>query len=257
MAVPHPHHRCNCVRHKEINTIEEDPMNTKDVKQILKMLAPTMAILTLSVGLVWRNQEEVLAFIAFACDRQAVIATLEKMGAIGPLVFVGLVGLQVLIPSLPSEPPMIAGAYVYGFVKGFLISWLVTVAVTQSVFTMARRTGRPLVERFVPAKTLDKWTRIASKKGTLFFLLAFVIPPVPSDIMVYVAGLSAIDQRRFFVANLFGRLPLIALFSLVGANSFSNMPLLILGLIVFGVIMLIAWWYFIVRERPGAVKASA
>lgn len=232
-------------------------MKSKDVKHILKLLAPTMAIFTISAVLVWRNQEEVLAFIAFARDRQAVIATLEKFGAIGPLVFMGLVGLQVLIPSLPSEPPMIAGAYVYGFARGFLVSWLTTVAVTQAVFLMARRTGRPLVERFVPAKTLDKWTRIASKKGTLFFLLAFVIPPVPSDIMVYVAGLSAIDKRRFFVANLIGRLPLIALFSLVGASGFSNMPLLLLGLSVFGVIMLIAWWYFIIRERPGVLKAAA
>jgi 1-acyl-sn-glycerol-3-phosphate acyltransferase len=148
---------------------------------------------------------------------------------------------------------LLAGAYAYGFVRGFLMNWLVTVAVTQAVFFLARHAGRPVVERFVSAKLLDKWTRTAGEKGTIFFLLAFVIPPIPSDIMVYVAGLTAIDGRRFFVANFFGRFPMIALFSLVGASGFSITSGLIVGLTVFGVLMLIAWWYFVVRGRPDAV----
>ena len=40
------------------------------------------------------------------------------------------------------------------------------------------------MERFVPAKLLDKWTRMAGEKGALFFLLAFVVPPIPSDIVI-------------------------------------------------------------------------
>jgi uncharacterized membrane protein YdjX (TVP38/TMEM64 family) len=232
-------------------------MKTKDIKHILKMFAPMIAILTLSAILFWRKQEEVLAFIAFARDRQAVIAYLDTIGIIGPLVLMGLVGLQVLIPSLPSEPPMLAGAYVYGFLQGFLMNWVVTVAVTQGVFSLARHTGRPVVEWFVPKDVLNKWTHIAGKKGMLFFLIAFIIPPIPSDIMVYVAGLSAIDKRSFFIANLFGRLPLIVLFSLVGANGFGITPALVAGLGVFGGIMLLAWWYFIVRENPATAKAVA
>jgi uncharacterized membrane protein YdjX (TVP38/TMEM64 family) len=194
----------------------------------------------------------VWAFIDFVRDRQAVVALLDQLGFIGPLVLMGLVGLQVLIPSLPAEPPMIAGAYAYGFTAGFLMNWLVSVSVSQAVFYLARYAGRPLVERFVPAKHLDKWTRTAGEKGTVFFLLAFVIPPVPSDILIYVAGLSEIEGRRFFVANFFGRMPMIILLTLVGAYGFRITPAMIVGLTVIGVFMLVAWLYYM-RERPNDV----
>lgn len=214
-------------------------MANKNINKSVKLMVTMTAIVAPLAILLWFNQDAVWAFIDFVRDRQAVVAFLDQLGLIGPLVLMGLVGLQVLIPSLPAEPPMIAGAYAYGFAAGFLMNWLVSVAVSQAVFYLARQAGRPVVERLVPARLLDKWTRIAGERGTVFFLLAFVIPPVPSDIMIYVAGLSAIDGRRFFVANFFGRMPMVALLSLVGATGFSITPAMIVGFTVIGVLMLI------------------
>ncbi len=164
--------------------------------QPLRSAVRSIAIIVALVLLLWLNRESVRAFIDFARDRQAVVAYIDQLGLVGPLVLMGLAGLQVLIPSLPAEPPMIAGAYIYGFSTGFLMSWLASVAATQAVFYLARRAGRPVAERFIPANLLDKWTRIAGEKGALLFLLASVIPPIPSDIMIYVAGLSEIEGRR-------------------------------------------------------------
>jgi len=227
-----------------------------NIKKITKSIPAIIAIVLLLTILVWFYHDALWLFINFIRDRQAVTAYIDTLGFIGPLVLMGLIGLQVLIPSLPAEPPMIAGAYAYGITAGFLMSWLVSVAVSQGVFYLARYAGRPVVERFVPARLLDKWTRSAGEKGTAFFLLAFVIPPIPSDILIYVAGLSAIDGRRFFVANFFGRMPMIVLLSLVGANGFSITPAMIVGLTVIGVLMLVAWWYFIMRERQDVTQAT-
>jgi uncharacterized membrane protein YdjX (TVP38/TMEM64 family) len=238
-------------------------MNKKITSKSVRLMATMTAIIVPLAILFWCNQDAVWAFIArtdwirLVRDRQAVVAYLDQLGFIGPLVLMGLVGLQVLIPSLPAEPPMIAGAYAYGFTAGFLMSWLVSVAVSQAVFYLARYAGRPVVERFVPAELLDRWTRTAGEKGMVFFLLAFVIPPVPSDILIYVAGLSAIDGRRFFVANFFGRVPMIVLLTLVGARGFSITPAMIVGLAIIGVLMLMAWWYFVMRERPDAVAGRS
>lgn len=223
-------------------------------KSVRWMVMAAAIAVTLGM-LLWFNRDAVWMFISFIRDREAVVAFLDQIGFIGPLVLMGLIGLQVLIPSLPAEPPMIAGAYAYGFTAGFLMNWLASVAVSQAVFYLARYAGRPLVERLVPAKHLDRWTRTASEKGTMFFLLAFVIPPVPSDILIYVAGLSTIEGRRFFVANLFGRMPMIVLLTLVGAYGFSITPAMIVGLTVLGVPLLVAWLYY-VRECPGAEPSS-
>jgi uncharacterized membrane protein YdjX (TVP38/TMEM64 family) len=222
-------------------------------KSLKTFVVGTLAGIAL-VSLVGFKLEAVKAFLEFVRDRQAVIDYLDPLGITGPLVLMGLVALQVLIPSLPSEPPMLAGAYVYGFASGFLMNWIVTVAASQAVFYLARYAGRPVVERLIPSDSLYKWTRLASEKGTLFFALAFMIPPVPSDIMIYVAGLSAIKGRSFFVANLIGRIPLIALFSWVGASGFSVTPVMLIGFSIAAVIMFLAWWFFIFREPRGAMK---
>jgi uncharacterized membrane protein YdjX (TVP38/TMEM64 family) len=235
---------------------QEIKMNKINLTKISKSFIIIALIICMLAILVWHNQESFWAFINFIGDREAVVAFLDQLGFVGPLALSALLALQVLIPTLPSEPLMIAGAYAYGFLGGFLISWLVAVAASQAVFYLARYAGRPLVERLVPARVLDKWLRTAGEKGTIFFLLAFVIPPIPSDIMTYVAGLSAISGRRFLVANLVGRMPMVFLFTLVGANGFAITPALLIGLTIFGALMLLAWYYFIMREQPDAKVAE-
>jgi uncharacterized membrane protein YdjX (TVP38/TMEM64 family) len=228
----------------------------KDTNKSAKLMVTVTAIVVPLAILLWFNQDAVGAFLDFVRDRNAISAFIDEIGLIGPLVLMGLTGLQVLIPWLPSEPPIIAAGYGYGFVSGFLMSWLVSVAATQAVYYLARFAGRPVVERFVSTKSLDKWTGIASKKGTLFFMIVFMNPLLPTDIMVFVAGLSAIKGRRFFVANLLGRMPLVVLLTLVGSNSFRITPAVIVGLSIVCVLLLVAWWYLI-RERPEAVEAVA
>lgn len=215
----------------------------------------TFAIAMCLAALVWLNRDAVWAFINVIRDREAVAAFLDQLGFRGPLVLTALLGLQVLIPSLPAEPLMIAGAYAYGFPGGLLMNWLVAVVASQAVFYLARYAGRPVIEHFVPAQLLDKWTAVANEKGATFFLLAFVIPPIPSDIMTYVAGLSGIDGRRFLVASVVGQTPTVVLLTLMGANGLRITPAMIAALTIFGALSLIAWWYFMVRERPEATAS--
>jgi uncharacterized membrane protein YdjX (TVP38/TMEM64 family) len=226
-------------------------MNNKISTISLRWMVIATAIAVPLAILLWLNQDAVRASIDFVRDRDGISAFIDEIGFIGPLVLMGLIGLQVLIPWIPSEPPIIAAGYAYGFVRGFLMSWLVSVAATQAAYYVARLAGRPVVERFVAATSLDKWTGIASKSGTIFFLIVFTNPLLPTDIMVFVAGLSAIDARRFFAANLLGRMPLVALLTLVGSTGFSITPAVIVGLTVACVLMLGAWWHRI-RERPDA-----
>jgi uncharacterized membrane protein YdjX (TVP38/TMEM64 family) len=223
-------------------------MVNKNNSEIIKLVVTMTAITVPLAILFWFNQNAVWAFLDFVYDRDAISAFIDKIGFVGPLVLMGLTGLQVLIPWIPSEPPIIAAGYAYGFVSGFLMSWLVSVAATQAVYYLARFAGHSIVERLVPAKSLEKWTGIAGKKGTLFFLIVFMNPLLPTDIMVFVAGLSIIEGRRFFVANLLGRMPLVALLTLVGSNGFCITPAVIVGLAFVCVLLLAAWWYV---ERVG------
>ena len=121
------------------------------------------------------------------------------------------------------------------------ISLTATVLGSQLAFLLARWAGRPFVERVAPVDLLDKWYDVSAKKGLLFFMVAFMLPIFPADIMNYIAGLSSLSGRRFFLANLIGRLPGVILMTAVGAYGFqlSFMTWLIVGLI--GFTMFLIW----------------
>ena len=51
------------------------------------------AIVVVLAVLLWLNQELVWAFIDVVRHREAVTAYLDSLGAIGPLVLMGLIGL--------------------------------------------------------------------------------------------------------------------------------------------------------------------
>lgn len=210
----------------------------------------------LLLALAWFNRDSIISFVRFASDRQAVIDYMESLGAVGPLVLMGLIAAPVLIPSIPPEPPMIAGAYIYGFHWALLINWLGSVAASLLVFYLTRSAGKPFARWLKSIETLGKWIAKAEEKGAIFYMLAFINPLVPSDIMTYVAGLTTIPGMRFFWATLIGRLPMVLLLTLVGANGFVITPAMIGGLIIFGLIMLVVWWHLFIRDKP-EIKLTA
>ena len=57
-----------------------------------------------------------------------------------------------------------------------------------------------------------------SKKFTVTLFVFFIIPGLPKDFLIYLAGLSPIKPIKFFVILLVGRLPSIAAPVVIGAN---------------------------------------
>jgi uncharacterized membrane protein YdjX (TVP38/TMEM64 family) len=154
-------------------------------------------------------------------DRERLV---EITGQYGPLasVLIGLLlVLQVIVAVIPGHALMVSGGFLFGFTPAFLLNLAATVLGSQLAFLISRRAGRPVVERLVAVDQLDKWDRVARHKGTLFFLLSFMVPVFPADVMNYVAGMSALTGRKFFVANFIGRIPGVLLLTLLGSHGFE------------------------------------
>jgi uncharacterized membrane protein YdjX (TVP38/TMEM64 family) len=91
-----------------------------------------------------------------------------------------------------------------------------TILGSQIAFLVARRYGRSQIYRFVSPQVIERWDKVAKHQGIPFYFFAFVLPIFPSDLMCYVAGLSTISPRRFFVANLMGRTCCAVFITLIG-----------------------------------------
>jgi uncharacterized membrane protein YdjX (TVP38/TMEM64 family) len=181
-------------------------------------------------------------------NREAVIAYLEQFGLAGPVLLSIVLVLQVIVAAIPGHMLMIGGAYVYDFPIAFCINLLATVGGSQAAFWLAQWAGRPVIERLAPPDLLDKWQSASARKGILFFTFAFVLPIFPADVMNYVAGLSGLPGRKFFVANLLGRLPGVVLITAVGAYGVQLSWSIWVGILVAAIIMFILWKRLLAAE---------
>jgi len=182
------------------------------------------ALLILLLAGLWIGREPVGALAALLRDQEAVSQAVLRFGAWGPLALALAQFLQVLIAFIPGHVFLVAAGYVYGFAGGFVLNLACIVLASQMVYLLTRRAGRPLVNRLANPATVARWETIAERHGFTFFTLAFLLPVIPSDAMNFVAGLSGINARRFFAANLLGRLPSAVILTLIGSHGLELPP---------------------------------
>ncbi len=163
-------------------------------------------------------------FIEWLSDRQAMTEFIQGYGVWGPVLYISLLVLQVFIALIPGQALILAGGYVFGFFPALVMTAVGAVVSSQIAFYLARWAGRPLAYRLASQKVIDRWERISAGQGILFYFLTFVLPIFPSDAMCYVAGLGVISSRRFFIANLLGRLTSSTFMTMIGAYGLDLPP---------------------------------
>lgn len=167
---------------------------------------------------IWLGWDFIQQLVAVLSNRESVTEQVRAFGVWGPIFLALLLSLQVIISVIPGHVIMVVGGYLYGFWPALALHMAATVIASQVAFLIARRAGRPLINHVASSALLDKWNRIADKQGFSFYLLFFWFPIVPSGIMNFVAGLSRISFWHFLAASIVGRLPGVALTTLVGSH---------------------------------------
>lgn len=219
------------------------------IKEFFTQKSRLLNLFVIALGLVclWHWRTELGEFAAMISDRDAIVAYLEQYQVWGPVILSLILGAQVFLAFIPGHAFIVAGGYVYGFVVGVLITQVSTVIASQLAYLLARKAGRPFVNRMAPAAVIDKWNTLAEKQGGLFFFFSFILPIFPNDLMCFIAGLSSISPKRFFLANFLGRLPCAIFITLIGSHGFE-MPLYFWAVVAVVVVGLCISW------KPISVK---
>lgn len=207
-----------------------------------------LALIAVSASALWWFRTPLLDCLSALRDQQAISSFVQKSGMFGPAILFGLLVAQVFLAVIPGHTLMIAGGYVYGFAQGALLTATSTILGSQLAFWLARRCGRDLVSRLASPTIIARWDRLADHQGGTFFFFTFVLPIFPSDLMCYIAGLGKISPWRFFVANVFGRLPCAIVLTLIGAYSLQ-LPLHIWLVVASGYILVFLVWRVYSRSK--------
>jgi uncharacterized membrane protein YdjX (TVP38/TMEM64 family) len=134
----------------------------------------------------------------------------EWIGSFGvwaPVIFLLATAGQVIVAPIPGSVFPTVGAVAFGPAAALALTMGGMLIGSAVMFTLARRCGRPLVERLVGRELLDRYTRLISARDGLWLFLIYLLPLLPDDAVSAVAGLSAFSFRRFLVLSALGRLP--------------------------------------------------
>ncbi|CCO07278.1 TVP38/TMEM64 family protein [Desulforamulus hydrothermalis] len=145
---------------------------------------------------------------------------LRSFGAMTVVISLLLMVLQTLFTPLPLFLLAGANGFIFGLWYGILITLTGSVIGSSIAFFLARGFGRGLVCRFVKETQMSKVDRMSCHKGPWMVFMARLIPVIPSSIISYVAGLSKMTFRGFFIATAVGKLPEIIIYTALG-HSFS------------------------------------
>ena len=152
------------------------------VGTVIALVLAALGLLTWLVG---------MPLIRFVADAERFRAWIDAHALTGRLVYLGLVILQVVIAFIPGEPLEIAGGYAFGAWEGTFLCLLASFAGSMLVFFLVRRYGMKLVSVFFSPEKLQsvRFLKTSTKKDVLF-LLIFMIPGTPKDLLCYFAGLT-------------------------------------------------------------------
>lgn len=188
-------------------------LTAKQQKRLAALALVIFAVVT--AALVWLVGGPLLRY---AREPERFRLWVESHGLLGPFAYMGMVLIQVLVAVIPGEPLEILGGYAFGAWTGTALCLLAATLGSLAVFFLVRRFGVPLVEVFFPR---EKWENLrflrSSPRRDVLFLLIFMIPGTPKDLLCYFAGLTDIRFPVWLLICSLGRIPSVITSTLGGS----------------------------------------
>lgn len=207
-------------------------------KAVLARVKVTALVVLLGSGMIYLGlQHSLLDLFSPEGFKQAVY----QAGFLGPLVYMGLLTISVVISPIPSAPlAMVAGAIwgpvlagVYSVIGGFLGG------------VIAYFIGYSLGRSAVKALT-GKAIYFSAQRGEVFLgwmiFVTRLLPILSFDLISYGAGMTGLSFPIYAVATLLGMIPSTFLITYLGSTFTVELPLgFALSIMFLGVLIGLPW----------------
>jgi uncharacterized membrane protein YdjX (TVP38/TMEM64 family) len=170
---------------------------------------------------------------------EALREYLRSFGKLGFLMYVLLQAVHVLLVVIPGDLFNICGGFIYDIPLGFVLSMIGIMLGTVCAFYISRIFGYEFISKIIPKEKIDKISNtLNSTKGMIGMLIICLIPLIPKDLMMYIAGLTPIKASRLFFIYALSRIPGTLIWVSVGAQVYNkNLNGIIITLV--GMILLV------------------
>lgn len=197
----------------------------------------------LGAGALWR-------FAPFLVDPAWLRGTVATLGPLAPAGFVALQAVQVVVAPIPGQALGGVGGYLFGTWPGFVYSMVGVTVGSAVVFALAKRYGRPFVEKTFDAETVARFDAVTDDAAPAALFGLFLLPTFPDDLLCALAGVSPMRLRTLLVLVVVGRAPSFALVAFAGDSAAASRPLA--ALTALGLVALVAALVYAHRDGVGA-----
>jgi uncharacterized membrane protein YdjX (TVP38/TMEM64 family) len=177
-------------------------------------LALLVLLVAAACGLWW--------YLDLKLSAESIEAAILLLGAWSVAASIGLMVLHSFVP-FPAEFLALANGMIYGPLWGTAITWTGAMLGAFAAFGLARSLGRPLAERMVSQRHLERLDAWAEQDGWRALLLARFVPVIAFNLINYAAGLSWVRWRTFAWTTGLGILPLTVLMVAFG-DALERLP---------------------------------
>jgi uncharacterized membrane protein YdjX (TVP38/TMEM64 family) len=186
-----------------------------------------LALLTLFCLGLWvaSDWQQVQALWRTISDQEQIERFVDQLGWLGPVAIILLNALQIVIAPVPGYIIQAAAGFLYGPLWGGIWASLGLFLGSMTAMSLARRFGRPLVQRLVGASRLAKWEQVTHSDSPILWTV-FLLGPT-GDLPYHLAGLARVSFGTILAITLCIRVPSVFVAAAVGA-----------GVVTF------VWWQF-------------
>ncbi|EGP4721649.1 TVP38/TMEM64 family protein [Enterococcus faecium] len=135
---------------------------------------------------------------------------------LGPVIFIFIQILQVVIPIIPGGISTAAGVLIFGPYAGFIYNYVGICIGSIIIFLLGRRYGKPFILSMISDKTYNKYIGWLDNQNRFekLFALAIFLPVAPDDALCLMAGLTNISMKRYTLIILIAKPLSIFLYSM-------------------------------------------
>ena len=174
-------------------------------------------------------------------NRDQLVASVQSWGIFAPLLYILLQIAQTVAAPIPGQLVGSVGGFLFG-PWGILWTLIGSLIGCWIVFKLARRFGRPLLEKIFKKSVIAKFDFILEAKSASFILFAiFLLPGFPDDVVCYIAGLTKVPIPKLMFLVGLGRLPTIIMTNYLGAGLSDNLDLVavtaVAGIAILGLVV--------------------
>ena len=126
---------------------------------------------------------------------------LSKVGIWGPIIFIVIQIVQVVIPIIPGGVSCVVGVLVFGPFFGFIYNYVSIIAGSIIVFLISKKYGMPLLRKMFKKELIEKYVNWLDKgkKFDKLFAIAIFMPVAPDDFLCYLAGLTKMSLKKYTI----------------------------------------------------------